>query len=176
MVGTVGMHSNIFPNSAMPSGPTDAFTDYGFDSQYDYMGGRHKASVRFRYIHENQSWNASFPQGASSTATGNIDTMNLSGTYTLGNRWAFTAGYFVNNGSKNADLYAVTSPTGSLLTASPNTTGYTLEVDRNLTQNLKLTAQYDGFFKFNGLTNNIDGLGRSPSDNNTLWLSMFFAF
>jgi len=176
MVGTVGMHSNIFPNSAMPSGPTDAFTDYGFDSQYDYMGGRHKASVRFRYIHENQSWNASFPQGASSTATGNIDTMNLSGTYTLGNRWAFTAGYFVNNGSKNADLYAVTSPTGSLLTASPNTTGYTLEVDRNLTQNLKLTMQYNGFTKFNGLTSNIDGLGRTPGDNNTLWLSMFMAF
>jgi len=40
-------------------------------------------------------------------------------------------------------------------------------VDRNLTQNLKLTAQYNGFFKFNGLTGNIDGLGRTPGDNNT---------
>jgi hypothetical protein len=49
-------------------------------------------------------------------------------------------------------------------------------VDRNLTQNLKLTAQYNGFFKFNGLTGNIDGLGRTPGDNNTLWLSMFMAF
>jgi len=176
MVGTVGMHSNVFPNSATPGGPTDAFTDYGIDAQYDYMGGRNKASVRFRYIRENQSWDASFPLGASSTPNGNIRSLNVNGTYTLRDKWAFTGGYFANDGSSNANLYAVTGPTGGLLSASPNTTGYTLEVDRNLTQNLKLTAQYNGFFKFNGLTGNIDGLGRTPGDNNTLWLSMFMAF
>jgi hypothetical protein len=176
MVGTVGMHSNVYPNSAAPSGPTDTFTDYGFDSQYDYTGERNKASVRFRYIHENQSWNASFPLGASSTSGGNIRSANVSGTYTLQDRWAFTTGYFASDGSNNAALYAVTDPSGNLLTASPNTTGYTLEVDRNLTQNLKLTMQYNGFFKFNGLTGNIDGLGRTPSDNNTLWLSLFMAY
>jgi hypothetical protein len=176
MVGTVGMHSNLYPNSAAPSGPTDAFTDYGFDSQYDYMGGRNKTSVRFRYIHENQAWNASFPQGASSTPNGNIRSLNVNGTYTLGDRWAFTGGYFASNGSGNAALYAVTGPSGNLLTASPDTTGYTLEVDRNITQNLKLTMQYNGFFKFNGLNGNIDGLGRTPGDNNTLWLSLFLAY
>jgi hypothetical protein len=36
--------------------------------------------------------------------------------------------------------------------------------------------QYKGFVKFNGLKNNIDGLGRGASDNNTLWLTVFFAF
>jgi len=33
MVGTVGMHSNVFPNSADARCPTDAFTDYGIDAQ-----------------------------------------------------------------------------------------------------------------------------------------------
>ena len=176
MVGTSGMHSTVYPNSAAPTGPTNTFTDYGFDTQYDYLGGSNKASVRFSYLYENQSWNAGFPQGASSTPNGNIQSLNLNGTYTLHDRWIFNAGYFVNNGSNNAALYAVTSPSGSQLTASPNTTGYNLELDRNLTQNMKLTMQYNGFFKFNGLTSNIDGMGRSPGDNNTLWMSLFVAF
>jgi len=30
--------------------------------------------------------------------------------------------------------------------------------------------------KFNGLGSNIDGLGRKPYDNNTLWINLFFAF
>ena len=176
MVGTFGMHSNVYPDSAAPAGPTNSFTDQGFDSQYDYMGRSNKVSVRFTYIYENQAWNASFPQGGSSTLNGNIQSVNLNGTYTLHDRWAFNAGYFANNGSNNADLYAVTSPSGSQLTASPNTNGYTLELDRTLTQNLKLTMQYNGFLKFNGLTHNIDGMGRTPGDNNTLWLSMSMVF
>jgi hypothetical protein len=70
----------------------------------------------------------------------------------------------------------VTNPSGTQLTAKPNTTGYVLEVDRTITQNILAMLQYTGFTKFNGLKNNIDGLGRKPSDNNTLWLSVFFAF
>ncbi len=62
------------------------------------------------------------------------------------------------------------------MTASPKTTGYTLEVDRHLTQNIQLTAQYRGYIQFNGVRHNIDGLGRNAIDNNTLWLSAFFAF
>jgi hypothetical protein len=37
-------------------------------------------------------------------------------------------------------------------------------------------AQYRGFLQFNGVSRNIDGMGRNASDNNTLWLSVFFAF
>jgi len=32
------------------------------------------------------------------------------------------------------------------------------------------------FLQFNGLRHNIDGLGRSASDNNTFWVSVNFAF
>ena len=51
-----------------------------------------------------------------------------------------------------------------------------LEVDRQITQNIQLMAQYRGFLQFNGVSHNIDGMGRNASDNNTLWLSVFFAF
>ena len=41
---------------------------------------------------------------------------------------------------------------------------------------IQLMAQYRGYVQFNGLRHNIDGMGRNASDNNTLWLSAFFAF
>ncbi|MFZ0639474.1 MAG: hypothetical protein WA020_13395 [Candidatus Acidiferrales bacterium] len=86
-----------------------------------------------------------------------------------------TAARVLSRVSESANAGRAFSP-GSQLTASPDTNGYTLEIDRTLTQNLKLTLQYNGFFKFNGLTHNIDGMGRTPGDNNTLWLSMSMAF
>jgi hypothetical protein len=82
----------------------------------------------------------------------------------------------LSNGSNNAALYGITDPNGNQLSAKPNTTGYELELDRTLTQNIVASIQYTGFTKVNGLGSNIDGLGRKPSDNNTLWISVFFAF
>jgi hypothetical protein len=105
-----------------------------------------------------------------------LKTLNLGGSYALRDSWTFTPAYFLSNGSNNAALYGVTDPSGALLTAKPNTSGYVLEVDRTLTQNIVASLQYTGFVRFNGLENNIDGLGRKASDNNTLWLNVFFAF
>ena len=176
MVGTFGMHSHVYPDSSSPSGPTDVFSDYGFDSQYQYLGETNKLTLRGSYIYEHQSWNGSFPLGTVSSPKGNLKTLNLSGSYALRDSWTFTAGYFLSNGSSNAALYVIIDPSGTQLTAKPNTTGYVLEVDRTLTQNVLAMVQYTGFVKFNGLKNNIDGLGRSATNNNTLWLSLFFAF
>ncbi len=176
MIGTFGMHSNVYPNSAAPSGPTDIFTDYGFDSQYQYLGDTHKLTLRGSYIYENQQWNGSFPLGGSSTSKGNLKSLNLNGSYGYRDHWTFSAAYFSAHGNNNTALYAVTDPSGNLLTSSPNTSGYVLEADRLITQNVQATLQYKGFVRFNGLTNNIDGLGRNANANNTLWLTVFFAF
>jgi hypothetical protein len=176
MVGTFGMRANVYPDSANPNGPADVFTDYGFDSQYQYLASVHKVTLRESYIYEHQSWDAGFPLGKSDTQKGNLKALNLNGSYAHDDTWSLHAGYNMTNGNNNAALYAITSPTGDELTASPKTTGYTLEADRKITQNIQLTAQYRGFLQFNGLRHNIDGLGRSASDNNTLGLSVFFAF
>jgi len=176
MVGAFGMQAKVYPNSAAPSGPSDIFTDYGFDSQYQYLGDTHKVTLRGSYIYENQKWDASFPLTASSTFRGNLKSLNLNGSYGYRDRWIFNAAYFSSNGNNNSALYAVADPSGNQLTASPKTSGYVLEADRLITQNVQATLQYKGFVRFNGLTNNIDGLGRSAGDNNTIWLTVFFAF
>ena len=176
MVGTLGMHSKVYPDSSSPTGPTDTFSDYGFDSQYQYLGETNKLTLRGSYMYEHQTWNGSFPLANVSNPKGNLKTLNLNGSYALHEAWTFTGGFFLSNGSSNAALYAVTDPSGAQLTAKPNTSGYILEVDRTITQNIVASLQYTGFTKFNGLSNNIDGLGRSASDNNTLWLTVFFAF
>jgi hypothetical protein len=64
---------------------------------------------------------------------------------------------------------------GNVISASPDTTGYVLQANYIPIQNLKLQLQYVGFTRFNGLSSNIDGMGRSPSDNNTLWFNVFLA-
>jgi hypothetical protein len=176
MAGVLGMHSNVFPDSSSPSGPTDSFFDNGFDSQYQYLGETNKLTLRGSYIYEHQSWNGSFPVGSVSNPNGNLKTLNLNASYALREAWTFNTGLFFSNGSNNAALYGINDPTGVQLTAKPNTTGYLLQVDRTITQNVVVSLQYTGFTKFNGLTSNIDGLGRKPSDNNTLWFTVFFAF
>ena len=175
MVGTFGMQSHVYPDSTAPSGPNNVFTDYGFDSQYQYLGETHKVTLRGSYTYENQHWDASFPVGGSATPKGNLRALNVNGTYGY-HDWVFNAGYFLTNGSNNTALYAISDASGNQLTSSPNTSGYVLELDRLITQNFQATLQYKGFVKYNGLTSNIDGLGRSASDNNTLWLTVFFAF
>jgi hypothetical protein len=176
MVGTFGMLSNIYPDSGSPSGLTDRFTDTGFDSQYQHLGDRRKFTLRASYIYEKQEWNGSYPLSAVSSPTGNLKSVNVNGAYSIGDGWTFTGGYLVTNGSSNPALYGVSDSNGNELTSKPNTTGYVLEVNRTLTQNVMLSAQYTGFTKFNGLKYNIDGMSRSASDNNAAWLSLYFAF
>jgi hypothetical protein len=176
MVGTFGMHSDVYPDSSSPSGPTDVFADTGFDSQDQYLADTGKLTLRGSYTYEQQSWKGSFPLGNVSTPKGNLKTLNLSASFALRDTWTFTGGSFLSNGSNDAALYQISDPSGNQLSAKPNTTGYQLELNRTLTQNIVASLQYTGFTKFNGLTSNVDGLGRRPSDNNALWVSVFFAF
>ncbi|MGA7415872.1 MAG: hypothetical protein WBW33_35700 [Bryobacteraceae bacterium] len=176
MIGTFGMHANVYPDSSSPSGPADTFTDYGFDTQYQYLATTHKVTLRGSYIYEHQAWNAGYPLGNSATPFGNVKALNLNGSYAYGDNWVFSGGYVMTNGNNNSALYSASGPSGELLTTSPKTSGYTLEVARKFTQNIQLIAQYQGFGRFNGRRYNIDGMGRNARDNNTFWLSVFFAF
>ncbi|MBV8550354.1 MAG: hypothetical protein JOY54_03570 [Acidobacteriaceae bacterium] len=176
LVGTFGLRASVYPDSSDPRGSADVFTDYGIDSQYQYLASTHKVTLRGNYIYERRAWDASFSAGNVGTQTGNLRSINVSGTYAYKDNWAFSAGYLLTNGNRDAQLYAVVSPSGDVISSSPKTTGYTLEIDRHITQNVQLMAQYRGFGRLNGLRHNVDGIGRNASDNNTLWLSVFFAF
>jgi hypothetical protein len=175
MAGTFGMRASVYPDSSQPTGPANIFTDTGFDTQYQYLAYTHKITLRGSYVYEKRSWDGSYPLGASGTNKGNLKTLNLGGSYSY-NAWTFHGGYLMSNGNSDSTMYGITSPAGDQVSASPKTTGYALEVDRLITQNIQVMAQYHGFLRFNGLQHNIDGLGRNATDNNTLWLSVFFAF
>jgi hypothetical protein len=176
MAGTYGMYAKVFPNSASPNGATDKFTDYYLDTQYQYLADIHKVTLRAYYYYERQSWDASYPLGISSIQKGNLNGFNLSGTYSFRDTWSASLAYYQSNGSGNAALYGVYAPNGvTLLASAPNTTGYVAQVNFLPVQNVKLQLQYSGFTRFNGLTSDIDGLGRKPGDNNTLWFNVFVA-
>ena len=175
MAGTFGMQANLFPNSASPHGPSNHFNDIGVDAQYQYLASKNKLTGRASYIYEYQHWYGSYPLGAVSNLKGNLKTLDLSASLAR-DGWTFSGAYLLTNGANNAASFGVTDANGNLLSAKPNTTGYVIEVDRSLTQNVMLMAKYSGFTKVNGLTSNIDGMGRKPSNNNTLWLNLFFAF
>jgi hypothetical protein len=176
MIGTYGLHADVFPNSANPRGITDSFTDVGFDTQYQYLANSHKVTVRGAYTYERRDWNASFPLGFVGTPKGNLESLNISSTYTYKNGWAFSAGFIETNGNRDPVTYGVFSPSGELLSDSPKTTCYTLEVDRHITQNIQLTAQYRRLGRLRGLRQNVDGNGRDATDNNTAWVSIYFGF
>jgi hypothetical protein len=175
MLGTYGMVSNVYPDRTSQTGPTDKFVDYYFDTQYQYLQDLHKFTLRGYFYTENQTWSGSYPQGLSSTPTGSLNGLSVSGTYAYRDMWTFSAAYYESNGSNNAALYAVTGPAGNVISASPNTSGYYFQVNYLPIQNVKLQLQYSGFLRFNGLTSDVDGLGRTPSDNNTFWLNLFVA-
>jgi hypothetical protein len=175
MIGTFGLQANVFPNNLQPTGTTDRFTDVGFDAQYQYLADLDKFTVRATYIHEKQNWNASFPLGNTANPTDTVTQFTISGTWWR-DQWGLSAAYFQNNGSDDANLYGVFTPSGSLVSASPNTNGYVLELDYLLTQNIKVMAQYTGYRKFNGLSSNIDGIGRSASDNSSFFLNLMVAY
>jgi hypothetical protein len=176
MIGAFGMQAHVYPDSTHPIGPVDRFRDIGFDSQYQYLGSTHKVTLRGSYIYENRAWNASFVAGDSDTLRGNLKAVNFNGSYAHRDKWVFSGGYVLTNGNRDSVLYAVNDPAGNEISNSPKTTSYTLEVNRKITQNIEIIGQYRGFNRFNGLRHNIDGLGRNASDNNTLWLSVFFGY
>jgi hypothetical protein len=59
---------------------------------------------------------------------------------------------------------------------SPDSKGWTVELDFLPWQNVKLALQYTLYSRFNGGTTDYDGSGRNASDNNTLFLLGWIAF
>ena len=181
LVGTYGMQAKLFPDPTFTTGPTDKFTDYGFDAQYQYITDPHTFTAHVNYIYENQNWDASFPAGGTSNPTGHLNSVKLWGTYYYQRKYGATAGGFWTTGSSDALLNGTTldQNTGLPVATRPNSSGYVLELDylpfqgiRNI--NLRLMLQYVGYTQFNGAQTNVDGLGRSASANNSLFFNIWF--
>jgi hypothetical protein len=175
-VGAYGMQTRVHPgNGAALQGVTDQYKDTAADVQYQFIGENHLATILATYIHENQTLNASVIDLFAANAVNNLKTFKLTGEYTYQRRIGGSLGYFSTTGSTDALLYAPAQVTGSA-NNSPNSNGYIAEVNYLPWLNTKLQLQYIGYEKFNGLKTNYDGVGRSASDNNTLYALVWLNF
>jgi len=169
------------PGAAVPlRGPLNKFNDVAEDVQYQFIGEEHIFSVLATHIHESMTLDASFASGASANPANTLQTTQIAATYYYRRRIGGTLQYFSTTGSTDAGLYPSTAPgePGVVTSAngSPNTRGWIGELNYLPWLNVKVSAQYTWYSKFNGAGSNYDGVGRSASDNNTLYLLLWFAY
>jgi hypothetical protein len=175
-VGAYGMQTRVHPgNGTALQGVTDQYKDTAADVQYQFIGENHLATILATYIHENQTLNASVIDQFAANAVNNLKTFRLTGEYTYQRRIGGSLGYFTTTGSADTVLYAPAQVTGSA-NSSPNSNGYIAELNYLPWLNTKIQLQYVGYEKFNGLKANYDGVGRSASDNNTLYALVWLNF
>jgi hypothetical protein len=184
-VGMYGAEFKLLPGSAFGTntplqGPDNRFNDVAQDFQYQYVGEDHIFSVEGTRIHEKMNLAASFAAGAVTNAADDLTTERLWATYYYQRTVGGTLGWFSTTGSNDTGLYPAPVPGGSgaVMSAngSPDTRGLMGEVNYLPWLNVKLSLQYTHYMKFNGAGTDYDGLGRNASDNDTLYLLLWFAY
>jgi hypothetical protein len=183
--GLYGAEFRLYPGGGPLRGPLNRFNDVAEDVQYQFVGDEHQVTVGGTHIHESMTLDASFATGAAANPKNNLSTTRLWATYYYRRKLGGTLGYFSTTGSTDPGLYPATpSPVplggnpGVVVSAngSPDTRGWIAEVNYLPWLNVKISAQYTFYDKFNGGSSNYDGFGRSASDNNALYLLLWFAY
>jgi hypothetical protein len=169
------------PGAAVPlRGPQNRFNDVAEDVQYQFMGEEHIFTVNATHIHESQSLDASFASGAAANPSDTLTTTEFAATYYYRRRIGGTVQYFSTTGTTDTALYPPTAPGGpgvvTSANGSPDTRGWIAEVNYLPWLNVKVSLQYTWYSKFNGSGSNYDGVGRNASDNDTLYLLLWFAY
>ncbi len=189
-VGVYGISANLTP-AGMVGGDTDKYLDNAIDAYFEHPMGNDSMVFRGTYIHEKAKFDASFnlPAPAVSNSSDNLSTLKINGEYHFGGNKALALGAFHTTGSTDVLRYAASpdpltsltcgastpgtpcSPAPGLGSAngSPDTTGWILQATYLPWQNVQLGLQYTLYTRFNGSSDNYDGLGRKASDNNTLF-------
>jgi hypothetical protein len=184
-IGAFGADFKVFPGGSPSapsplSGPTNRFNDVAEDLQYQFIGEENLFSVMATHIHESMSLDASFASGAAANPSNTLNTTQVAATYYYRRKIGGTVQYFETTGSTDTLLYPANAPGGpGVITSangSPETRGYITELNYVPWLNVKVTLQYTWYTKFNGGDTNYDGNGRNASDNDTLYLLLWFAY
>jgi len=182
--GTFGLLSWVYPGRVKSAG-TDRYTDLGFDLSYQYAGFKKQfIALNSAFIKEYQDLSATKALGNSDNSSDTLETFNTNINYTVFSAISFTTGYFQTTGTTDKGLYQPGAISGSA-NGGPDSKGYILELGyvpfgktnsfASPYLNLRLGLQYTGYWKFNGASDNYDGSGRNASDNNTLYLFLWWA-
>jgi len=172
-VGTYGIYMNSFPGAV--SGPEDRYIDPSFDFQYERPFGPNILDIHGTFIYEKSNLGATYLAQGASTAANHLNTFKLDSTYHWTNKYTATGAFFSTTGNSDPMLYAPTPLTGSN-NGKPDTNGYTAQVAFWPVQNIDLSVNYTGYFKFNGASTNYDGANRNASDNNTVYVALWLNF
>jgi hypothetical protein len=177
-VGAFGMHSDIVPLRMRGAG-TDSFTDFGLDSQYQYIDEAHTFTLRSAVIQEDRNLRASEALGLADNTRNNLTSLRVSASYIYDSTWSITGERFHISGSPDATLYGTAN-------GSPNSSGWTAELAYLPFMrggpsfwpwlNARVGLQYTFYDKFNGASTNFDGNGRNAHNNNTLFLYTWLMF
>jgi len=161
-------------------GPLNRFKDIAQDIQYQFLGEADLVTLEATRIHEKMSLDASFAAAASANPSNTLTTSRVWATYYHRRRIGGTLGYFSTTGSVDSALYpaAAAGSAGTVTSANgaPDTRGWIGEINYLPWLNTKLTLQYTKYTKFNGGSGNYDGVGRNASDNDTLYLLLWFSY
>ena len=174
--GAYGMHMKSSPNAI--TGPTNGYTDWAFDFQYDRTIPLFKNDVlsfRGTYIRENSSLGATFAAGGASLIGHHLNTVQGNVEYHYGTKLSGTVGLFGVTGTPDPLLYAPAPVSGSA-NGDPRSNGYVLNVSWWPQQNIDLAVQYTRYLRFNGAQTNYDGAGRKAGGNNAVFLLARFVF
>ncbi len=165
-LGTFGVAAKQYPSGI--SGDTDDYTDLGFDTQFEYMFPKGQFTLHSSYVNEKQTLTASHNAGDSQNSSNTLNSFKVDGSVFFQTGINLTLGYFNISGTSDAGLYAPTD--------QPDSNGLIGQISYLPWLNTKLSLQYVAYSKFNGAKSNYDGSGRSSSDNNTLYLQLWYLF
>ncbi|MCR2828839.1 cytochrome C [Acidithiobacillus ferrooxidans] len=170
-VGTYGMWSRLYDSPNTKGGPVDSFDDYDLDSQLQWLDTTDNSNVTLHadWIHEDQT----FGPGTtlSSSATGNLNSLNINGSYWYHDHYGVSGGYLDTWGSANPDLWG----TSYSHNGSPDTNGEWIEASYLPWWNTRFSLRYTMFNQFRGLTNST-ATSFGASAYNTLELLTWISF
>lgn len=189
-VGTFGTHVKqhfLDPATGLIDSPANRYTDTAFDAQYQYNKGEPWVfSATTSFIHENASFDPSF---GSSNQSDKLNEYFLRGTAYYDRKYGLSLGFVNVTGTSDANMFGF-NPNSSVLgsfsgtydpvanpigTGNPSSRYWVLEANYLPLQNLRFTIQYFLYDKLNGVTGT-DQFGNKPSDNNTFFAGIWWAF
>jgi hypothetical protein len=188
MAGTFGLVADMKPDITQVT-RRDHYTDVGFDSQIQYLDGKHFVTLRASYI---QEWlrlggTADVQNNAGGTPPDNfknrLSELNLSATYAYDSTYSITFGYFDTRSTTDFGFFG-----GNF--GQANSRGEVLDLGYSPFShggpslwpwlNTRVGVQFTHYEKTNGAstayTTNPDGTTRNAKDDDAVWLYSWTAF
>jgi hypothetical protein len=178
-VGAFGTHVKQHfsdPLTGLIDNPANVYNDYALDAQYQYNKGEPWVfATSGSFLRERASYQAAV------LGTNPSDTLNeffLRGTAYYDRKYGLSVGYASVTGSADPGLYGGFTSSSTVIASpdgSPGSNYWVLEANYVPLQNLRFTAQYFIYSKLNGASGT-DQFGNKPSDANTLFAGIWWAF